>query len=266
MRLMEVPGFAGTHFYLSRFTDFPGRKELAESAAALGAVIRQPWSPLLVWPAGANPRRPTIAYGVAQFVARVARRRGYAVIGPPSDWFVRLRLGMPALFRNLDVHHGFLSPGWQRIGWKTRFVAFIADRRVAALELWSQGSEVFLAGHPWVLEGCESRPLPSDGPLTPEERCEAEGFLETVLRDQEFRLPPVLGITFGRTEAGGEFMIEQLYPIFCAPFVVGQVGTLLPLLFRAIRPKHQLLPEEQEWVLRPRALVMLGPSSPLRGW
>ena len=263
---MEDFSLSGARFYLARFTDFPGRKELAKSAAALGAVIRRPWSSLFVWPVAVRGCKPTIAYGVAQFVARVAARTGYSVIGPPSDWFVRRPVGIPVLFRHLDVDHGFLSPGWQRINWTIRFVAFIVDRRAVSLELWSRGSAVFLAGHPWVLQGCESRPGPGDPPLSSRERSQAEDFLTGLLGDPEFKLPPVLGITFGRTEAGGEFMIEQLYPIFCAPFVVGQIGTLLPLLFRAIRPKDQLSPEEQEWVLRPRALVMLGPSSPLRGW
>ncbi len=120
------------------------------------------------------------------------------------------------------------------VQWEIEFRCFVQERALISLS-------------PYLRDGALAEAEDGSWPASPEERSQAEAYIQTVLADERVPLPPAVVVDIGRIAGRGWAIIEAnaawgsgLYG--CAPEAV------LPVLRRATLKDEEATPEERPWV------------------
>jgi hypothetical protein len=249
--------------FILKHRSVPGWEALAEAAENAGWNVRlvSLFESYLPWRHRAL-RGEIAVYGDAVFVTGMSRRLGYAVIGPPQDWFERFpeHLRQPWRFvrswRTLTLGTLGGTPNWGR-----RYMVHVVDGRIGSISSWLRGQIPRRA----LYDSTNYRhglPLGSWGPVQAEEMNPSEeervrAFAHKVLTHPDISLPSVFGMTIGEVMPDHQMLVEHLYAAPFCPFVDSRAADLLPLLHRSCRPRVELSQSDQQWILRSRRTLLL---------
>lgn len=248
--------------YLQSNVELPARSSLVASAETAGWRVRAISSVTSLFLCRVEKRRRIeTVYGTGPFVARVARRLGLALIGPPQDWFRDVPEDLREKWLLLRSSGTRIAVGVREpVSWETRVLVLVLDGAVKSVALWVRGNPPPRSST-WLEFGCSRLPDPRDNPLTDLEEQDVRGFCVELLARPDVRLPPVFCMTVGMLSLSKRMLIEQLYPACCSPFVPQQAADLLPLLARSCKSKERLSAAERRWQLEYRGAFFHGRQS-----